>query len=51
MDNRPKLIMMVGLAGAGKSAIAQQIANNIDAEIISSDEIRKEFCKDDLQYM
>ena len=46
MDNRPKLIMMVGLAGAGKSAIAQQIANNIDAEIISSDEIRKEFCKD-----
>lgn len=33
---------MCGLAGSGKSTLAKKIADERDAEIISSDELRKE---------
>ena len=39
---KPKLFVMCGLTGSGKSYRAKQIADKIDAEIISSDEVRKE---------
>ena len=44
--NIPKLIIMCGLSGSGKSAIATQLAQQYNAEIVSYDKIRKEltFC-------
>ncbi len=42
-DNyKPKLFVMCGLTGSGKSYRAKQIADKIGVEIISSDEVRKE---------
>jgi len=37
-----KLFMMIGLPASGKSTIAKEIAESEDAEIVSSDKIRKE---------
>lgn len=42
--NRPKLIVMVGLSGSGKSAIAAKLSEENNATIISSDAIREEIC-------
>lgn len=42
-----KLYMMVGLPASGKSTLAKQISQNEDAEIVSSDEIRKELYGDE----
>jgi aminoglycoside phosphotransferase family enzyme/predicted kinase len=41
-EYKPKLYIMCGLTGSGKSYIAEKLSNKIDAEIISSDETRKE---------
>lgn len=43
-----KLIMMIGIPGSGKSTYAKYIANKINAEIISTDSIRKEICGDEM---
>lgn len=41
--SRPKLIVMCGLSGSGKSTIAQNLAENMgNTVIVSSDEIREE---------
>lgn len=41
--SRPKLYVMCGLSGSGKSTIAKQIANdNPDTVIISTDIIREQ---------
>ena len=42
MKNIPQFIMMIGLPGSGKSTLAKEIAKNINGQVISSDEIRKE---------
>ncbi len=39
---KPKLIMMCGLTGAGKSEIAKHLSRLIDAVVLSSDIIRKQ---------
>lgn len=44
---KPWLIVMCGLAGSGKSTLAKKIADEKDAEIISSDELRKEMFGDE----
>lgn len=44
---KPWLIVMCGLAGSGKSTLAKKIADERDAEIISSDELRKEMFGDE----
>ena len=41
----PKLYIMVGLSGSGKSTIAKQIAEEEDCIIVSSDDIRGEICE------
>lgn len=41
--NKPKLFMMIGLPGSGKSSKAKEIAELYNAKIHSSDEIRAEF--------
>ena len=41
------LIMMIGVAGSGKSTIAADISRNTGAEIVSSDAIRKEIYGDE----
>jgi len=46
MKNIPKLTMMIGLSGSGKSTIAENINNTI---VLSSDKIRKELF-DDINY-
>lgn len=43
---KPWLIVMCGLAGSGKSTLAKKISDKRDAEIISSDELRKEMFGD-----
>ena len=43
----PELIMMVGVAGSGKSTIAQRIAQSAGAEIVSSDAVRGELYGDE----
>lgn len=40
----PKLIMLVGLPGSGKSVLAKQISKTENADIFSSDQIREELC-------
>lgn len=42
-----KLFMMIGLPASGKSTLAEQIAKSEDAEIVSSDNIRKELYGDE----
>lgn len=42
--NVPKLWIMVGLSGSGKSSISKEIAKEFNCIIISSDEIRGEIC-------
>lgn len=44
MMNRPKLFVMVGLNGSGKSSIAKEIAKEFDCVIISYDEIYGGIC-------
>ena len=46
--NRPKLIVMCGLSGSGKSSTAKELAEKYDAEIISSDSIREELTGDSM---
>ena len=46
--NRPKLIVMCGLSGSGKSNTAKKLAEKCDAEIISSDSIREELTGDSM---
>lgn len=41
-----KLIMLVGLPASGKSTLAEKLSKEYDAEIVSSDEIRKELFND-----
>ena len=41
-----KLYMLIGLPASGKSTIAKEISKSEDAEIVSSDEIRKELLGD-----
>ncbi len=43
---KPKLIMMIGLSGSGKSTYATQLAKEEDAIILSSDSIREELYND-----
>ena len=40
----PTFIMMLGVSGAGKTTLAQFIAPELDACILSSESIRKELC-------
>ncbi len=48
-DNfKPKVILMCGLTGAGKSKIAELLSRKIDAIVLSSDEIRKELAGMDI---
>ena len=42
-----KLFLMIGLPASGKSTLAEQIAKSEDAEIVSSDNIRKELYGED----
>ena len=39
---KPKLIMMVGISGSGKSKIAEEISQQINARILSADIMREE---------
>lgn len=41
MKNKPKLFMLVGLSGSGKSTFAQKLAKEEKAIIVSSDAIRE----------
>ncbi len=47
-DFKPKLILMCGLTGAGKSNIAGLLSRKINAAVLSSDEIRKELAGMDI---
>lgn len=42
-----KLFMMIGIPASGKTSLAEQIAKSEDAEIVSSDNIRKELYGDE----
>lgn len=42
-----KLFLMIGLPASGKSTLAEQISKSEDAEIVSSDNIRKELYGDE----
>lgn len=42
MKNKPKLFVLVGLSGSGKSTFAQELAEKENAVIVSSDAIREE---------
>ena len=41
---KPTLICMVGISGSGKSTKARELAETENCKIISSDEIRKQYC-------
>ena len=45
-ENKPTLIMMVGLVGSGKSTYAKQLAEEMTATVFSSDELREEMFGD-----
>ncbi len=45
---KPKLILMCGLTGAGKSVISASLSETIDAVVLSSDEIRKKLAGMDI---
>ena len=45
--SKPKMIMMCGLVGSGKSTYAKELAEKHNAMIYSSDEIRKELLGDE----
>lgn len=47
MNTIPEFIMMVGLPASGKSTYAEKLAKRIDADLHSTDEIRKEICGDE----
>lgn len=54
MKNKPKLIIMVGISGAGKSSVAESISYNLrtygrDCVTVSSDSIRGEICDGGVQ--
>ena len=40
------VIWLTGLSGAGKSTIAQELTNHIDAQVVDGDVIRKNVCTD-----
>ena len=40
---KPKLFIMCGLSGSGKSSIAKDLAIKYNAEIVSSDAIREDY--------
>ena len=42
MKNKPKLFVLVGLSGSGKSTFAQELAKEENTVIVSSDAIREE---------
>lgn len=42
MKNKPKLFVLVGLSGSGKSTFAQELAKEENTIIVSSDAIREE---------
>lgn len=44
IDLKPKLFIMVGLSGSGKSTVAKELAVKHNAIIVSSDNIREEIC-------
>lgn len=46
--HKPKLIIMCGLSGSGKSSTAKELAEKYDAEIIPSDSIRAEITGDSM---
>ena len=46
MQNKPNLIVMVGLSGSGKSTKAERLSKKLNAKIISSDNIREELTGD-----
>lgn len=45
-ENKPTLVMMVGLVGSGKSTYAKQLAEEMPATVFSSDELREEMFGD-----
>lgn len=45
--SKPKFMMMVGLPGSGKSTLARNLAEAMNAIILSSDQIRKELLGDE----
>ena len=45
-STKPVLMMMCGLVGSGKSTLARKLAQEINATIFSSDELRKEMFGD-----
>lgn len=42
---KPTLICMVGLSGSGKSTKAKELAETENYKIVSTDEIRKQYCR------
>ncbi len=44
--NKPTLICMVGLSGSGKSTKAKEFAKEYGYKIVSSDQIREQYCGD-----
>lgn len=44
-NNKPKLYIMCGISGSGKSTTAKQIAEKENCVIVSSDAIRAEICE------
>lgn len=43
-NNKPKLYIMCGISGSGKSTMTKQIAEKENCVIVSSDDIRAEIC-------
>lgn len=45
--NKPRLIMMVGIPGSGKSSWSKELSERYNAEIFASDKLRKELWGDE----